>query len=152
MEDMDGITLYDRASCSHVSRQTSAWNCDSNTSFSSVCGGFLLLMLTLFLRVQLWLWSGGGEEGKALLSVLDAVNTATDNSLVSPLFFFSLFFPLYEVSLVLWRVWWGGVERDGVSVTCMEHTHTRTHTERERVPWDEGTWRRGLNLFNCSPH
>lgn len=87
------------------------------------------------------------REGVLNLLDKDMFNWAVDNS------FFSCFTGRHSAALksVVKRGRKGWVE-----VTCKEHkhihTHTQAHTKHRGSHGSQGTWRRGLNLFNCSPH
>lgn len=91
------------------------------------------------------------EQREGVLKLLDKdmFNWAVDNS------FFSCFTGRHSAALksVVKRG-----RKGWVGATCEEHKHTHmyrqthTHTQHMGSHGSGGTWRRGLNLFNCSPH
>lgn len=83
------------------------------------------------------------EQREGVLKLLDKdmFNWAVDNSV------FSCFTGRHSAALksVVKRG-----RKGWVGITCKEHMHTHT---QHMGPHGRGeTWRRGLNLFNCSPH
>lgn len=88
------------------------------------------------------------REGVLKLLDKDMFNWAVDNS------FFSRFTGRHSAALksVVKR----GI-KGWVGVTCKEHKRTQIHIDKHTLHTEGshgsgGTWRQGLNLFNCSPH